>query len=160
MGIYMKYGSIEGDATQQGFEGWVNCHHFEWGLHRDFSEDQVGRSFNREAAQAKMGTCTLFKEADHSSGEFLKTATTAFKGEKCEIVFVRTGNPGEPYLKFTLTDALIAKLAIQSGSPERPIEQITLDFTEVEIECKTLDATNVSEETMRINYNAATGQGG
>jgi type VI secretion system secreted protein Hcp len=160
MGIYMKYGSIEGDATQQGFEGWVNCHHFEWGLHRDFAEDQVGRSFNREAAQAQMRRCILLKEVDHSSGEFLKTATTAFKGEKCEIVFVRTGNPGEAYLKFTLTDTLISKLNVQSGQPERPIEQLELDFTELEIECKTLDETNVSEETMRISYNAATGQGG
>jgi type VI secretion system secreted protein Hcp len=162
MGIYMKYGSIEGDATQQGFEGWVNCHHFEWSLDRQFAEDQVGRSQNREAAQARMFPCTVFKEADHSSGEFLKTAATHFKGEKCEIVFLRTGNPGEPYLKFTLTDALIQKFTVATGgqNPERPIEQITLDFTEVEIECKTLDETNVSEETMRISYNAATGQGG
>jgi type VI secretion system secreted protein Hcp len=160
MGIYMKYGAIQGDATQQGFEGYVNCHHFEWALAREFAADQVGRSFNREAAQAQIKQVTVYKEVDHASGEILKAATTALKGEKCEIVFVRTGNPGEPYLKFTLTDTLIAHLNVNSGQPERPLEQITLDFTALEIECKTLDESNVSEETMRITYNAATGQGG
>src|SRR6266566_3186941 len=124
MAIYMKYGDIQGDATQQGYEGWINVHHFEWGLERKFAEDQVGRSFNREAAQANIQRCTVFKEVDHSSGEILKAAATAFKGEKCEIVFVRTGNPGEAYLKFTLTDALVARLNVRSGQPERPIETV------------------------------------
>jgi len=159
MGIYMKYGSIQGDATQQGFEGWINCTHFEWGLTRTFAQDQVGRSFNREASQAQVGRASVSKEVDHASGEVLKTATTAFKGEKCEIVFVRTGNPGEPYLKFTLTDTLISKVGVE-GSSERPNETLELDFTELEIECKTLDESNTSEETMRITYSAATGQGG
>lgn len=160
MAIYMKYANIQGDATQKGFEGWVNLTSFDWDLERHFAQDQVGRAFNREAAQAQMKVCRVSKEVDHSSGEILKTVTTAFKGEKCEIVFVRTGNPGEPYLKFTLTDALIANLEVALRGPERPAETLTIDFTELEIECKTLDETNTSEETMRINYSSSTGQGG
>jgi type VI secretion system secreted protein Hcp len=159
MAIYMKYGSIQGDATQEGFVGWINLDHFEWGLARQFAADQVGRSFNREGAQAQMGQCHVRKDVDHSSGEILKAATTGFKGEKCEIAFVRTGNPGEFYLKFTLTDAVFASLDI-GGGIERPQETMVLDFTEVEIETKTLDETNVTEEKIVITYNAATGVGG
>jgi type VI secretion system secreted protein Hcp len=162
MGIYMKFGEIKGDATQQGFGGWINLHHFEWGLDRKFAGDQVGRAFNREGAQAQIRTCTVSKEADSSSGMILQTATTVFKGQPIEIHFVRTGNPGETYLKFKLTDALIKELDVSSsgGNNERPIETIVIDFTEVEIQTKTLNETNDGEEPMTITYDAATGVGG
>ena len=160
MGIYVKYGNIGGDATQQGFEGWVNCHHFEWALKRDFALDQVGRAQNREAAQAHMDCCKLLKEVDHSSGQWLETATTDFKGQDCEIAFLRTGNPGSPYLTFKLTNALVQKYVVTGTTTERPIETITIDFTKVEIECKTLLENNVDEETIRVHYDAATGEGG
>ena len=160
MAIYMKFGSIQGDATQQGYEGYINISSFSWGLHRNFAQDQVGRSFNREASQAQMGRCIVTKDVDHSSGEILKAAATAFKGEPVEIVFLRTGNPGEAYLTFKLTDALVSKLAVNGDGQDRPGETIEIDFTELEIVCKTLDESNVAEDTMHITYNAATGIGG
>jgi type VI secretion system secreted protein Hcp len=160
MGIYMKFGNIQGDATQKGFEGWINLIHFDWGLDRKFAEDQVGRSFNREAAQAQILPCNVKKDADSSSGMLMQTATTEFKGQKCEIAFVRTGNPGETYLHFTLTDALIAKLDVATSGGERPVESLTIDFTELEIQTKTLNETNTGEDPMTITYDAATGIGG
>jgi len=160
MGIYMKYGAIQGDATQKGFEGWINLNHFDWGLERKFAEDQVGRAFNREAAQAQIMPCTVRKDVDSSSGSILQTATTEFKGQKCEIAFVRTGNPGETYLHFTLSDTLISKLDVQTQGGERPIETIILDFTELEIQTKTLNEANNGEDPMTITYDAASGIGG
>jgi type VI secretion system secreted protein Hcp len=160
MGIYMKYGNIQGDATQKGFEGWINLTHFDWGLERKFSDDQVGRAFNREAAQAQMYQCTVKKEVDSSSGQIMQTATTEFKGQPCDIAFVRTGNPGDTYLQFTLTDALFAKLDVATQGPApRPIETITIDFTEVSITCFSLNELNASAEKIVVTYNAATGIG-
>jgi len=160
MGIYMKFGNIQGDATQKGFEGWINIHHFDWSLTRQFAPNQVGRAFNREAAQAQMHHCTVRKEADASSGMLLQTATTEFKGQPCEIAFVRTGNPGDWYLKFKLTDALIANLDVSTQGPsERPTETIALNFTEVEIHTKTLNETNTGEDPLMVTYDSATGIG-
>lgn len=160
MGIYMKFGNIQGDATQQGYEGWINIHHFDWALERQFAPDQVGRAFNREAAQAQMHHCTVKKDADASSGLLLQTATTEFKGQPCEIAFVRTGNPGDWYLKFKLTDTLISSLNIATeGGGERPIETISLNFTEIEINTKTLNESNTGEDPLTVTYDSATGIG-
>ncbi|HEY1795238.1 MAG TPA: type VI secretion system tube protein Hcp [Stellaceae bacterium] len=160
MGIYMKYGEIQGDATQKDYEGWINLDHFEWSLERKFALDQVGRAFNREAAQAQMHHCLVKKAADASSGKLLQTATTEFKGQTCHIAFVRTGNPGDWYLKFKLTDALIANLDVGTQGNERPIESITINFTEIEIHTKTLNETNNGEDPLTITYDSATGIGG
>ena len=158
MAIYMKYGNIEGDATQQGYEGWINLNSFSWSLDRKLAPNQVGRSANRESGQAEMGKCTVTKEADACSGDILRTATTEFQGQDCSIVFLRTGNPGEPYLQFTLRDALIANLSVATSS-ERPTETITIDFIKVEIECKTIDETNSREDNMIVTYDSTTGIG-
>jgi type VI secretion system secreted protein Hcp len=162
MGIFMRYGNIKGDSTQRGFEGkdgWMNLHDFGWSMQRNFAPDQVGRALNREAAQAQANEITISKDVDHASGEILQAATTDHKGQICEIVFLRTGNPGDAYLKFTLTDTLLKELTLNSGTPERPTEHLTLSFTKVEIECKTLDEANLLEDTMHIEYNIATGEG-
>ncbi len=89
MGIYMKYGDIQGDATQKDYEGWINLDHFEWSLERKFAADQVGRALQPRGGAGANGTmpCTVRKEADSSSGQILETATTEFKGQKCEIAF-------------------------------------------------------------------------
>lgn len=162
MGIFMRFGNIKGDSTQRGFEGkdgWMNLHDFKWSMERKFAKDQVGRALNRESAQAQAKEITVSKDVDHASGELLQAATTDYRGQTCEIVFLRTGNPGEPYLKFTLSETLLKALTLSPGATERPSERMTLAFTKVEIECKTLDEANLLDQTMRIEYNVATGEG-
>jgi type VI secretion system secreted protein Hcp len=166
MGMYMRFdkgSNIKGDSTQQGFEGtkgWMNLTYFEWGLDRAFAKDQVGRAFNREAAQAHVHEVTVTKDIDASSGSLLEAATIDFKGKECEIAFLRTGNPGEKYLKFTLQNTLIKKLHVSSeGADQRPKETLLLDFTNVDIEVQTLDEANKDGVVMHITYDIATGVG-
>jgi type VI secretion system secreted protein Hcp len=160
----MRYdnGSIQGDATQKGFEGWINLHNFSWKMHRAFTKE-TGRAYNREGAQAHVDRVVVIKEVDHASGQILKTACTEHKGKTVEIAFVRTGDPGDPYLKFTLTDTVFQNLQVmgtRSGDVVRPTEQITLDFTELLIETVILKEDNSGEAPCKVTYNIATGLGG
>jgi type VI secretion system secreted protein Hcp len=166
MGIFMRFDNgnpIKGDSTQQGFEGkdgWMNLNSFSWGLERKFAKDQVGRAFNREAAQAHVKEVTVSKDVDASSGALLEAATIDFKGKECEIAFLRTGNPGEKYLQFTLKNTLIKNLKVSSeGDAQRPHEELVLDFTYLDIEVKVLDEANKQEDKMNITYDVATGVG-
>ena len=34
MAIYMKYGSIVGPVTTEGFKEWIECNSFQWGVGR------------------------------------------------------------------------------------------------------------------------------
>jgi type VI secretion system secreted protein Hcp len=165
MGIYLRFdkGShIKGDATQQNFkgeDGWMNLTEFAWGLKRQFAKDQVGRAFNREGAQAHVTEVTVSKDVDASSGALLEAATIDFKGKECEIAFLRTGNPGETYLYFTLKNTLIKNLTVSGTGDLKPKETLVLDFTYVDIQVKTLEETNIDGATMHITYDIATGEG-
>ena len=164
MGIYMSYGSIKGDATQQGFEHWINVLKFDWpnAIKRDITT-QTGRARNRDQSQPHIGRIKITKEVDHASGPLYKALCAVPKAETCTIAFVRTDEGGEKYLEYVLTDALLASLQINGqslGGAERATETWELDFTEIAIAVKQLDVANVAGADYHFKYNMATGKGG
>jgi type VI secretion system secreted protein Hcp len=164
MGMYMQYGGIKGDATQEGFKQWVNITNFSWpeAVKRDITT-QTGRARNREHAQPKVGRIKISKEVDHASGPLYKALCAVPKAETCTISFVRTDEGGERYLEYVLTDALLASLTIKGqslGGAERATEEWEIDFTEIAIAVKQLDLANVAGADYKFKYNMATGKGG
>ena len=159
MGIYMRYGEIKGDATQDGFEQWINVTSFNWeAVIRDI-KTHTGRGRNREQGQPHVKRITITKEVDHASGPLYKALCTVPKAEECTIAFVRTDEGGDKYLEYKLTDTLLQKLDI-AGQRDRAVETWTLDFTKIAIEVKQLDEANVSQAPFHFEYNLATGKGG
>ena len=162
MGIYMKFGDIKGDATQDGFTHWINITSFSWGpaVQRSI-KTHTGRGRNREPSQPHISNITVSKEVDHASGPLYKSLCTTPKAQECTIAFVRTGEGGDndKYLEYTLTDTLLAGVEIR-GERDRAAETWHLDFTEIAIEVKQLDEHNVSQAPFRFKYNLATGKKG
>jgi type VI secretion system secreted protein Hcp len=162
MGLYMEYnkGEIKGDATQKGFEQWINLHSFSWGMKRLFVKD-TGRAYNREGAQAQVNQIIVTKEVDSSSGSLHQTAWTEHKGKPIVIAFVRTGDPGDAYLTFTLQNAVFEKFDVAGPRDqiERPTEVMKINFTEMEINTVVLKEDNVGEQPLILGYNIATGLG-
>jgi len=161
MGIYMKYGNIQGDATQEGFQHWINITKFQWGpaVERNI-KTETGKGRNREPAQPHVANMIVEKEVDNSSGPLLRELCIVPKAQPCKIAFVRTAEGGETYLEYTLTDTLLAGVELK-GSGDRTEETWHLDFTEVAIEVKRLDENNQSTGApFRFKYNLATGKGG
>src|SRR3954454_7257270 len=158
MGIYMKYGNIKGDATQDKFEHWINLIGFTWGdaIKRSV-RTHTGRARNREAGQPKVNDMTITKEVDHASGPLYKALCAVPKAEECKIAFVRTDEGGDTYLEYTLTDTLLAGLELK-GEGDRAQETWHLDFTAFAVEVKQLDEANVSQAPFHFKYNLATGK--
>lgn len=159
MGIYLKYGDIKGDATQEGFEHWINVTSFSWDAVTRDIKTLTGRGRNREQSQPHVHRIRVHKEVDHASGPLYKALCTVPKAEECKIAFVRTDEGGEKYLEYTLTEALLQDLQIR-GDDNRAGEDWTIDFTEIAIEVKQLSEANVSGAPFHFKYNLGTGKGG
>jgi type VI secretion system secreted protein Hcp len=161
MGIYMKFGNIQGDATQQGFEKWINISSFQWpnAVQREISHN-TGRGRNREPKQPAVSSITVTKEVDHASGPLYKSLCAVSKAEECKIAFLRTDEGGEgKYIEYTLTDTLLEKLSL-SGGDHSTTEDWTLNFTAISMEVFQLDKANVARGPYRFKYDKATGKGG
>jgi type VI secretion system secreted protein Hcp len=159
MGIYMKYGDIKGDATQEGFRHWINVMGFNWtGAVSRHIETHTGKGRNREQGQPQVKQIQIVKEVDHASGPLYKSLVTVPQAKDCTIAFVRTDEGGESYLEYNLTDTLLANLTL-TGEGDRATETWTLDFTKVKISVKQLSEANESSTAFHFEYDLATGKG-
>src|SRR4051812_35296833 len=153
MPIYMQYKGIDGDATQAGFKDWIKVESFHFGVGRGIST-QTGAALNREASEPSVSEITVTKLLDKASGNLMQNVCTEKKGVDCKIAFVSTGDPGEKYLEYTLTNTLISGLSVSSGG-DRPTESVSLNFTKVEIEVKPLQQDNTGDGPFKFAYDIA-----
>ncbi|NNG04041.1 MAG: type VI secretion system tube protein Hcp [Inquilinus sp.] len=140
MAIYLKLEGIDGNATHADHKKWIGVDSLQWGVGRAVST-HTGRAANREASQPSVSEVTMSKEMDMSSPHLFNEACVGHKGKKAEIHLVSTGSPGETYLAYTLTDALVTGYSCSSGG-DRPTESISLNFTKLEMKYVPLAENN------------------
>jgi type VI secretion system secreted protein Hcp len=162
MSLYMKFGEIKGNATQEGFKDWINIASFQWQPAVDRKiKTETGKARNREEAQPHVSNIQVVKEVDYASGPLYKSLVAVPEAKEVKIAFVRTGPGGDndKYLEYTLTDTLLAGLEI-TGTGDRAHEVWQLDFTELEIEVKQLEESNAALGPYKFSYNLAKGTKG
>jgi type VI secretion system secreted protein Hcp len=162
--IFMKYGSFNGDATQAGFEGWINISDFHWQVVRSITtrSGSQGNTYDPKQ-QPDIHTITVKKETDSATAPLLDAMCNKNKAEKCTIMFVRTGNPGQAYLQYKLSNALISTYKIDLDSTEGNLaETLEINFTKVEMAHLSSDTTNVlsQSEPDRFEFDKLTAPAG
>lgn len=169
MAIYLDWdeGNVAGDASEEGFLNWINITSFSWGpaVDRTIRTD-TGRAQNREHAQPHLKDITIVKEFDHSTGLLLKELCSVPKAKTAQIAFVRTdpdGTLSAAYLQYTLTDAMLSGVTIDNleaagHGANRPTETWTINFTEIAIDVKQLDQSNIAGAAFHFKYNMAKGK--
>ena len=75
MPVYMKFEGIDGDATHQGHEKWIECTSFQWGTGRSIMTP-VGRAANRESSAPSISEVTITKASDVASIKLFQEAVT------------------------------------------------------------------------------------
>ena len=153
MPIYMKYDTIQGDATAEGHEKWIELNSFNWGVGRGISSP-TGGSADRESSAPSVSEITCTKAQDVASTKLLSQALQG-EGVVVEIDFCKTDKGKlETYLKYTLTNCMVSGLSNSSGG-DRPQETLSLNFTKVEYKLTTQTAAGATGEPDTITYDLA-----
>jgi type VI secretion system secreted protein Hcp len=158
MAIYVQYEGIEGDATHKGHEKWLDIHSLGFSGGRHISTP-TGSAGNREASQAGMSGITITRLLDAATPQIFTEAMTGKTGKKVVIELVTTGDPGETYATYTLTNTLISNYSVATEG-DRPVERITLNFTRFEQGIAPFGASNNQAKTIRGSFDIATGKAG
>jgi type VI secretion system secreted protein Hcp len=131
MAIYLKFGTIKGDVTAEGYKDWIECNSFQFGCGRGISTP-VGRETNREASLPSVSEITVTKQADDSSA-FLFQESLNGEGTEVKIHITKTGKTKpEPLVEYTLTATMISGYSISSGG-DKPSESLSLNLTKIEM---------------------------
>src|ERR1051326_3150332 len=158
MSIFFWYGGdVQGDATHEGYKGWIEITDFGWEINREITT-RSGSAVNREAKEPRIGNVFMSKPIDSSSARLAKEGPRDKQGRDVKISFVATDaeGQGQEYLALKLYNALISKLDIRCSADGRPTEQLRIDFTKYEQTFKFMAQDNVAASPMTIGYDIAT----
>lgn len=158
MPIYMNYDnlSVKGDVTATNYVGWIELNSFQFGVGRGISSP-TGGSADRELSAPSVSEITVTKDQDSSTGPLL---TAALQGEGVTVIidFVKTSS-GQltKYMEYTLTNTMISGFSTSSGG-DRPSESFSLNFTKVQVDPTTIDATGNITNASPVTYDVGLAQ--
>jgi type VI secretion system secreted protein Hcp len=158
MAIYLKYDGIDGEATHQDHQKWIDIQSLQFGFGRAISTP-TGAAGNREASQPSVSEVVVTKMMDAASPKLFTEAVTGNAGKTVNIDLVSTGSPGNTYTSYTLTNALVSAYSVSSGG-DRPSESVSISFTKIEYKLTPFDTANKAGTPVTVSYDLATGKSG
>ncbi len=134
---FIKYDGIDGESVDRDHEGWIDIVSLSWGSVRE------GRSARRGSGQAprdgSSGDISVTKYMDKASPKLAQACASGERAGKVEIHLSAGGSDRSDrsdrttYLTYVLKDVTITSCTpSSSGSGDRPTENITLNYTEIE----------------------------
>lgn len=161
MAIYMKYGSIKGAVTTEGFKDWIELESCQMGSGRGIGTARAG-SPNRVAGEATLSeiVCTKTWDAVSSSKLFEESV----KGEltnKVELHFTIAGTKkveSQLIVKLEKTGIASYSVSASGGSGSAPSESFSLNFAKVEIIPKIIAEGQAPSDGTKVSYNLETGK--
>ncbi|MCF3947620.1 type VI secretion system tube protein Hcp [Acidiphilium sp. AL] len=131
MAIYMKYASIDGDVTTEGYSKYIELNSVQWGVGRGVAM-QSGSGEGRESSLPSLSEVTVTKDYDVSSPDLLKEGLSG-GAKDVDIVFTRTNKSGsgvDKYLEVKLKDVIMSGLSMSSGG-DKPSESLSLNYSSI-----------------------------
>ena len=130
MAIYLKYGSISGPVTTEGFSKWIELDSFHWGVGRSIGTAARG-AYSREHSEPRISEITVTKRTDVSSPKLLLDAVAGKLDTKVEIKFTTTTKGKvETFLTYKLENVGLSGYSLSSGG-DMPVESLSLNFTKI-----------------------------
>ncbi|MDE1566879.1 Hcp family type VI secretion system effector [Aquabacter sp. P-9] len=154
MAIYLNYDGIQGEATHQDHQKWIDVLSLSWGVGRAIATPS-GSTNNREASEPSVSEVSIVKMFDASSPKLFTEACTGNAGKVVKIDLVSTGSPGVTYVTYTLTNALISSYSV-STSGDRPTESVSISFTKLEFKFTPYGDDNKAGTPVTVSYDLAT----
>ena len=158
MAIYLKYEGIDGEATHDTHKKWIDVQSLQFGTGRGISTP-AGSTANREASEPNISEVVITTQLDGSSPKLFTESVTGTAGKKVEIHLVSTGNPGNTYVEYVLTNALISGYSVSSGG-DRPSESLSINFTKIEFKFIPYDDKNKGGTPVTVNYDLTSTKSG
>ena len=152
---YLDYEGIKGESTAEGFADMITVLSMDWNVSRELTSF-TGTAQDREASAARLGDVHITKLQDNAS-TYLFTEATIGKGKTATFHITKQGDVVEEIVEIILTDAMISSYSV-SVQGDRPVESITISYTEMQMAVTPTDDQNNATATLHYGYSGVTGQ--
>ena len=150
MAIYMKFGSVNGNVTTEGFKNWIELNSFQFGVSRGVSSGAGGAT--RESSAPSISEIVVTKLFDVSSAKLYQDLVAGSFDTKVEIKMTTTTKTKvETYLTYELTDCGVSSYS-QSTGGDNPVESLSLNFVKIMVTPTPLDQSGQIKKGDVVSY--------
>jgi len=131
--IYMKFGSINGPVTTKGYEKWIECNSFQFGVGRSIGTAARG-STNREGAEPHFSEVTVTKPYDVASVKLMEDGWAGHLNTKVTLSFTSTSKGAvQEFLKVELEKCGVSGYSVSAPDQGNPSENISLNYAKITV---------------------------
>ena len=150
MPIYMKFGSIDGDVTTEGYKNWIELGSFQFGVSRAVSSGAGGNT--RESSAPNISEIVVSKQFDKSSAKLYQDSVAGTFDTKVEIKMnTTTKNKTETFLTYELSNCGVSSYSLSSGG-DAPMESLSLNFIKIMVTPTPLDTSGQIKKGDVVSY--------
>jgi type VI secretion system secreted protein Hcp len=146
----MKFGSIDGDVTTEGYKNWIELNSFQYGVGRAVSSGAGGNT--RESSAPNISEIVVTKYFDKASAKLYQDSVAGTFDTKVQVKMnTTTKNKTETFLTFDLTDCGVSSYSLSSGG-ENPSESLSLNFLKIMVTPTPLDKSGQIKKGDVVSY--------
>lgn len=133
MSVYMKFQGINGAVTTKGYEKWIECSSFNFGLGRAIGT-AARSSINREGSEPHFSEVMVTKPYDVASVKLIEDGWGGHLDNKVEFKFTTTVKDGvQHYLSIELEKCGVSGYQVSASEQGTPSESISLNYAKITI---------------------------
>lgn len=147
----MKFQAINGAVTTKGYEKWIECTTFNFGIGRAIGT-AARSTVNREGAEPHFSEVMITKPYDVASVKLIEDAWGGHLDNKVEFKFTTTVKDGvQNFLSIELEKCGVSGYQVSSGEQGNPTESISLNYAKITINHVGMDS-KTSGSPVRAGY--------
>jgi type VI secretion system secreted protein Hcp len=148
---FMKIDGIKGESTDAKHKEEIDVLSFSWGATQSGSSSTGGGG---GAGKVVMNDFSFTKRTDKASPALMLACADGSHIKSVEMVARKAGKEQQEYLKYTFSDVLIS--SYQTGGSQGdvvPVDQVSLNFSKVEMEYKPQKADGTLDAAAKAGWN-------
>ncbi|WP_170775553.1 type VI secretion system tube protein Hcp [Ruegeria lacuscaerulensis] len=139
--VFIKM-DFPGEAREKQHSGWIACKEISWEVARTLDMGDMGTT-QRGYANANFGKVSLTTELSQASAKLMTYVASGRANKEMKIHLCRSGDDEkkgmEPYLIFTLRDAIVDSYSVSGGEESIPSENWTVAYRGISIKYRIAD---------------------
>ena len=131
MDILMHLPGVQGSATIDGYDGWIQLMSADFHINRDI-HTTTGQVRGRNVGIPSWSELTITKKLDGASHAFFTRACNGKVYDEVELHLCTTGGETNPHVKHTLSNVIVSHMQTIMQDQAQQLELIRLSFTKIE----------------------------
>jgi type VI secretion system secreted protein Hcp len=147
---FLKIEGVDGESTDDKHKGEIQIESWSWGASNSGSMSMGGGG---GAGKATFQDFHFSHKVDKSSPLLFQAMATGEHLKQVVLTVRKSGGEQTEYLTYTFTDALISSWSASgSSSVTLPIEEVSFNFSKIEMEYKPMAAAGTVEASVKASW--------